>query len=87
MNKIAYPTMRYSTPGHAGHADAILMVSLPAVPGVTVTNDRAETDPKQPVIRHKRPTVRHHGVALMAAAQRRVEMFRQACREVMEGEE
>ena len=53
MNKIAYPTMRYSTPGHAGHADAILMVSLPAVPGVTVTSDRAETDPKQPVIRGK----------------------------------
>ena len=29
------------------------MVSLPAVPGVTVTSDRAETDPKQPVIRGK----------------------------------
>ena len=53
-------------------------VTLPAIPGVQVDGDRSETAPKQPVIRSARVRRPLAGIALTAAAARRVEMFRQA---------
>ena len=53
MTTMQYPTRRYYTDGHAAHADNIRMVTLPAIPGVTVDNDRGETDPKTRTIRRK----------------------------------
>lgn len=56
-------------------------VTLPAIPGVTVDGDRSETEPNTKTIRtsHRRSLA---GIALMGAAQRRVEWVREALKEV-----
>lgn len=61
-------------------------VTLIAVPGVTYDTDRSHTAPHQPIIRSAAPRRSPVGVALTAAAQRRVEWVRQALHEIAEGE-
>jgi len=53
-------------------------VTLTAIPGVKIDGDRSETAPTLPIIRAKRVPRSPAGIALTAAAARRVEMFRQA---------
>ena len=60
-------------------------VTLPSIPGVTLSTDRSETAPSQPMI--CRPMGPVKGAALKAQARQRIEMVRRAIREVMEGEE
>ncbi len=48
---IQHPTRRYYTDGHRGHDDAVMLISLPAVPGVSMAPDRTETTPTLPTIR------------------------------------
>jgi len=60
-------------------------VTLPTIPGLTITTARDETQPRQPAIRRKRrnPT----GVALeAAAAARKLEWLRYALHDLAEGE-
>ncbi len=57
-------------------------VTLPAVPGVSIDGDRSETEPHTRTIRAARPYRSPAGVALVAAAQRRVQWVREALREV-----
>lgn len=59
-------------------------VTLPAIPGVQIDGDRSETAPTQPVIRAKPARRPLAGIALTAAAARRVEWVRQALIEVSE---
>ena len=79
-----YPTRRYYTDGHNSHGDATMFISLPTVPGVTITADRSETEPTLPVIRSNKPKQRPHGIALQAAALRRAQWVREALQEVRE---
>ena len=74
---------QYTDIGQHTHAT----VTLPHIPGVVVTTDRSDTDPRQPIIRHDAPTRRPHGIALQAAALRRVEWVRAALAEVREAGE
>ena len=60
-------------------------VTLPTVPGVTLSTDRDETAPRQPTIR--RPMGPVHGAALQAQSRHRIDMVRAAIREFMDGEE
>ena len=53
-------------------------VTLPTVPGVTVTTDRSDTAPTMPTIRTARKLPSPAGVALRAAAMRRVQWVREA---------
>lgn len=55
-------------------------VTLASVPGVSIDGDRSDTAPMQPAIRAKKQAPR--GAALLAAAKRRANMFRQALIEV-----
>lgn len=56
MTRTTYPVRQ-----HAGTLDGQRMfaaITLPAIPGVVIASDRAETDPALPVIRiRKRPHV------------------------------
>lgn len=61
-------------------------VTLIAVPSVTYDTDRSHTAPRQPIIRSAAPRRSPAGVALTAAAQRRVEWVRQALHDIAEGE-
>lgn len=61
--------------------DERVSITLPAIPGVTVTGDRDETAPRTMTVRS---TI--GGIALSAMARRRVEMFRQALREARNAE-
>ena len=64
-----------------------IAITLPAIPGVTLTAERPETEPHQRTIRTVSAKPRSlAGVALVAAAQRRAEWFRQALIEIAEGE-
>ena len=77
---------QYTDIGQHTHAT----VTLPDIPvplGVVVTTDRSDTEPRQPIIRHDAPTRRPHGIALQAAALRRVEWVRAALAEVREAGE
>lgn len=60
-------------------------VTLPTVPGVTVTTDRSDTAPRQPIIR--RPMGPVKGAALRAMHKRDMDAVVQMFREVMEGGE
>lgn len=53
-------------------------VTLASVPGVSIDGDRSDTAPTQPSIKAARIRRPLAGIALTAAAVRRVEMFRQA---------
>lgn len=53
-------------------------VTLASVPGVSIDGDRSDTAPTQPAIKAARVRRQLAGIALTAAAVRRVEMFRQA---------
>lgn len=79
MNTIKHNIRRHEALTEGGRYVA---VTLPAVPGVTVDGDRSETEPHTRTIRAARPHRSPAGVALVAAAQRRVEWVRQALREV-----
>ena len=57
-------------------------VTLASVPGVSIDGDRSDTAPTQPAIKAARVRRQLAGIALTAAAVRRVEMFRQALIEV-----
>ena len=50
-------------------------VNLPTIPGITITPERPETAPTAPIIRANRRKVSPGGVAIVAAAQRRLGWF------------
>lgn len=62
-------------------------ISLPAIPGVTITSDRSDTKPHQPTIRTGIPRRAAVGAAVGAAARQqalaRVAMFKAALIEAM----
>ena len=82
MKTVRHPTRRYYTDGHKSHGDGVMFVTLPTIPGLTITADRSETDPTLPVIRTDRP--RPHGIALQAAALQRAKWVREALQEARE---
>lgn len=59
-------------------------VTLPAIPGVELTPDRPETDPRTRTIRRAKPKRTPAGIALAAAAMRRVQWVREALAELDE---
>lgn len=66
--------------------DERVSITLPAIPGVTVTGDRDETAPRTMTVRSTIERQAPRGIALSAMARRRVEMFRQALREARNAE-
>lgn len=55
MTNIKHPTRRFYTDGWATH-DNVMLISLPAIPGVSYKFDRSATAPTTPMIRtHPRP--------------------------------
>jgi len=72
MTTIKHPIRRYYTDGHANHGDGFRMVSLPAIPGVSMAPDRAETTPTLPTIRTHTPK-RIQGAALASSDARKVD--------------
>ena len=74
--------MTITTPAEYNRVNRI---TLPAVPGVTLDTTHADTAPRQPMI--CRPMGPVKGAALKAMGRERVEAFKRALREVMEGEE
>lgn len=58
-------------------------ISLPAIPGVTITSDRSETKPHQPTIRTGIPRRAAVGAAARQQALARVAMFKAALIEAM----
>lgn len=57
-------------------------VTLPAVPGVTLDTARSDTAPRTKTIRSAKPHRSLAGIALQAAALRRVQWVREALMEV-----
>ena len=58
--------------------------TLAHVPGITITPERPETAPTAPIIRANRRKVSPGGVAIVAAAQRRLGWVRDALEEARE---
>lgn len=59
-------------------------ITLPHITGVTIARARPETKPTMPTIRTVKPHVSLYGVALRAAAQRRLQWVREALQEAGE---
>lgn len=55
-------------------------ITLPGVPGVVIDGDRSDTAPRTKIIKGQKMAAR--GIALVASARNRVEMFRAALIEV-----
>lgn len=82
-------TIRHPIRRHEARSEGLCYahVTLPAVPGVTLDTARQETEPRTKTIRSATKPRNPAGVALRAAAARRVEWVRQACIEAMEAGE
>ena len=72
MTVMQYKVRRFYTDGHNAHGDGFRMISLPAIPGVSMAPDRAETAPTLPTIREPRAG-RVQGAALAAQDARKVD--------------
>lgn len=70
------PRFDTATPAEARRAEAMHRITLPAVPGVIITSDRADTAPRQPIIKHK--CAKPQGVARAALDARRVDALTHA---------
>lgn len=55
MNTIRHPVRRFSSDGHV---DPSVSITLPAIPGITITNDRSDTAPHSRTIRAAKPRPR-----------------------------
>lgn len=51
MNTTTHRVRRFYTTGHDDHGDGWKHITLPAVPGVTITTDRSDTAPQARTIR------------------------------------
>ena len=63
---------------HVG--DEYVSITLPSIPGVVIDGDRSDTEPRGAL--RRKEAVPLYGAALAARAKHRVEMFRQALREI-----
>lgn len=58
MTKITHRIRSSYTDGHNAHNDGWSNITLPAIPGVTITTDRSDTAPQTRTIRAAKPRPR-----------------------------